>query len=365
MYNQIKLKTMKKLITGFLIAIFYPAFTQITIQSGDMPYNNDTIRISIAYSVDGLDYEATGADYSYDFSNLAVINQRVDTFINSINTPWQYQTVFIPVLIANMAQPLFEFDWIPGYELTDVYRYYKNTNDEFNDVGFAFTFSGIPIPVKYQNPNTIYSFPLNYGDADSSTSSYEIDFLGMAYVSGWKKIVNHADGWGTLKTRYGSFDVLRLKSEVMQYDSIYIDSLNYGFPVKREYTEYKWLGKGEGLPLLQIKDESGILTVHYIDSARQSTFGVEEQYANISGVNLYPNPADDNFNISFELKEPDQIHVDLFGFNGKILYTYPAKRYANGKHTISMSLPATISKVYVIVGIRSKNNAVYQRLMAY
>lgn len=352
---------MKKLFTGLFAVLLIPAFSQITIESSDMPDDNDTIRLSIAYSIDGLDYEATGENYSWDFSKIAVITQRVDTFVNSLNTPWYYQTVFIPVLVANMAQPLFEFDWIPGYELTDVYSYYKLTDDYFKEVGFAFSITGIPIPVKYEDPDNLYSFPINYSDKDSTIASYDLNFLGMAYVEGWKKRVNYADGWGTLKTRFGSFDVLRVKTEITQYDSIYIDSLNFGFPVNRQYILYKWLGNDQGLPLLQVKDEEGILTIQYVDSARQSTFGIEEKYANISAAVVYPNPTDGMFTVDFILDNSTDVMVDLVRLDGELIQSFPGRKYIKGKNSIKINTEKNLSKGIYFIRIYSAEEVITKR----
>jgi hypothetical protein len=72
-----------------------------------------------------------------------------------------------------------------------------------------------------------------------------------------------------LHTPYGSFQTLRLKSEVFEYDSIYLDTLGQGIVLNRNYIEYKWLGTGRGLPLLvATTDEFLGARITYLDSLR-------------------------------------------------------------------------------------------------
>jgi hypothetical protein len=82
--------------------------------------------------------------------------------------------------------------------------------------------------------------------------------------------MNFVDGWGTLKTPFGIFSVIRIKSLISQRDSLYIDSLGTGFPMQRTITEYKWLGKNSGIPILQISEEGFSVTAIYRDSTRMS-----------------------------------------------------------------------------------------------
>ena len=242
--------------TLFVLVLLFAAFcspAQISIQSSDMPQVGDTIRQSSTVELGTINYLEAGAGVNWDFSNLIPFTQKVDTFVSFSSTPWLYQLMFFGS--ANLAQPLLEFDQFPGFEVSDAYNYYNNTNSSYSLAGNAATLNGIPLPNKFNNPDKIYHFPLAYGNADSSYSTYSFDVPGIGYLGGWKNRVNHADGWGTLSTPYGTFDVLRVKSDIVQYDSMYLDSLGFGFPTVREFTEYKWLGSGMGLPLVTVTDD--------------------------------------------------------------------------------------------------------------
>ena len=85
----------------------------------------------------------------------------------------------------------------------------------------------------------------------------------------WNR-TNVVDGWDNLTTLFGTFQTLRVKSTLIEHDSVYIDSLSTGFPINRNITEYKWLGKGQGIPLLQVNEEGTLVTTYYRDFYRMS-----------------------------------------------------------------------------------------------
>ncbi len=255
---------------SFILAISFifaglQAFSQIVITRNDMPFVGDTIRISTTTNIPGFEPDATGPDFTWDFSSLTAQNQSVERYVSINSTPPFYQIIFNST-VANLASPVEMIDFVPGFEISDAYVYYMATNASYVRPGYAATIMGIPVPMKFDQPERIYSFPLQYtSQPDSSTSSYSLGIPGMGYFSIMRKRVNHVDGWGSLTTPLGSFDVLRVKSSIYEYDSLYIDSLQMGFPVIRHYTEYQWLGTGHDVPLLSITEENGMFAARYKD----------------------------------------------------------------------------------------------------
>jgi hypothetical protein len=286
-------------------------FTQIIVNQSDMPSAGDTIRMSNTFETSGINFETTGANQYWDFSVLYPVSQQVEAFYTVQQTPLLYQLVFLTA--ANLAKSFEEFEQIPGFELTDPYEFYRNNSTDFRYVGFAVTMNGIPIPNKYNNPDIIYKFPLTYGNQDSSMATFNLSLPGFGYYGGWKKRVNHVDGWGILKTPFGEFDVLKVRSDIFQYDSIYLDTLGTGIPLYREYFEYKWIGKDFGLPLCTVTDDEFFTTVSYIDSVRTLFTGVSEEIAGLNDFSIYPNPAEDY--ISIEIPDYKGGVFDLLFFD--------------------------------------------------
>jgi len=207
---------------------------------------------------------------------------------------------------------------LPGFEVTDAYGFYNNTSAGFNYTGFGVTLYGIPIPTKYDSPDIIYKFPLNYNNVDSSFAEYQLDIPSVVYSGGWKKRVNMADGWGELTTPFGTFDVIRIKTDIFQYDSIYIDSLGIGIPVYREYTEYKWLGNGFGIPLCEAKVEGFLTTVTYIDSVRNPIVPVDENPLEKS-TTIFPNPSSGMVTVSVFCNNTCKMKIDIYSATGALI----------------------------------------------
>ena len=244
--------------------------------------------------------------------------QSVDTFVSVQQTPWVYQLVFF--LSANLASPGQDFDQLQGFQVTDYFDYYKNSTSEYKSVGFGVTLNGIPIPNKFEEPDIIYRFPLSAGDSDSSYAIHEFDLPGIGYFGGWKKRVNYVDGWGDLTTPYGTFETIRIKSDIIQYDSLYIDSLGFGFPVLRNFTEYTWLANDFGIPLCTVTDDGLLPMIEYIDSVRSLITTTPEIFFKDPFISVSPNPFCQSITINFSLDKDSNVAIRIFNLNGERVY---------------------------------------------
>ncbi|MCD4728995.1 MAG: T9SS type A sorting domain-containing protein [Bacteroidales bacterium] len=329
---------MNKLIVSILFLLIHVIlFSQITIDQTDMPQAGDTIRLSSAIDFGNLNYEETGSNFVWDFSELTFFSQSVDTFVSVQQTPWVYQLVFF--LSANLASPGQDFDQLPGFQVTDYFNYFKNSSSEYKSVGFGVTLNSIPIPNKFDDPDIIYRFPLSTGDVDSSLSNYALDIPGLGYYGGWKKRVNYVDGWGDLTTPYGTFETIRIKSDIIQYDSLYIDSLGFGFPVLRNFTEYKWLAKDFGLPLCTVTDDGLLPMIEYIDSVRALITNVHSSEIINPNLTVSPNPFEHNFSVNIALSKDAHVIISLYNLNGvKVFEIYNRFiRQTTNIHTITFN----------------------------
>jgi len=354
---------MKKffLTVAFAGIFVISAQAQITITRNDMPNIGDTIRTSFTVVQNGINYEQAGADIEWDFSNLLPGFQAIDTFV-SINTlPLVYQLVFNP-LVATIASPVSGFDLIPGINLTDIYQFFRETNNFFGNAGVAFTFEGIPVPLKYDQPDIYFRFPVTYLGTDSSESSFNLALPDIGYLETNRKRVNHVDAWGTVTTPYGTFPTIRVKSNLTTYDSIYIDSLQFGQGLNREFIEYKWLANNMGIPLIQIDEEGPLLTARYIDSVRLLT-GVEHLAFSEPGFRLYPNPANDFVYAEFSLEHSALLKIELYDLSGR-LRSEPINQYFTaGTHTRIIHLGNLKAGVYIVKASTSNRHIIRKLLL--
>lgn len=325
---------MKRIFYTLFLFLPFTANSQITITSSDMPdvsisniNDVDTYRLSVINGPDSIDLTNTGAGWSWDYSFLQPDEQKVDTFVNPLNTDYQYyfnfnNCFFDPEHCASYAQPIApppSFD--ANFQLEDVYYYYKETSSEYTQVGFGAKLNGISISQQYNPVDVIYEFPLNFGNTSTSTSSFNYDFPNNDDYYGRKTTRNNTvDGWGTLTTPFGTFQTLRVRAELLITDTFYSDTFNIGFTLPRptQY-EYKWLAKNEGVPVLQINAQKAgnnevINGFVYRDSVRIDLVNVEKVSQDKSEIVVYPNPAGGKFCVSgLSLRNSELIIYNMLG----------------------------------------------------
>lgn len=317
---------MKNLFAFFFIFLNYyiQLFAQDTIRTQDLPHSGDKFVLSTGIIFSGIQPAETGANYNWDYSNLESNNQRIDTMLNPGATNPALSFFFIDnILNTNRSNHASRGqDYNIGFTgLSDIYNYYYNSAAEYRQPGLGAVINSIPVPVYYIPHDVLYKFPLTYLDEDSVSYSYEVDLtstIGIYYhVS--RKRHNTVDGWGTLETPFGNFNVLRVHSVLIEVDSTFIKQLNIGIKSAPVTThEFKWLGVGSGLPLLQINTTVDITTVTqilYQDSIRLT--GISNALPIISDPLIFPNPASESIVIRYSLHNKSDVKFELVSMEGK------------------------------------------------
>jgi|GEM_PF-710317 hypothetical protein len=265
---------MRSSLTFILLLINLIIQAQPTITSADMTAVGDTLRTRSTIMGLGINYEQTGPNFTWDFSALSSSSANADTFISLSSTPFIYQLAFnLPFdpNKANLASPQEDFTIIPSLPITDIIEFYKSSSSSFAMCGFGGTLAGLPIPVKFNALDVWYKLPLTSSSpADSTDVSFAQGVSGLGYLSLQRKRVNTVDGWGTMITPVGSYSTLRVKSVVQEVDSIYIDSLNFGISIPRNYVEYKWLANNIGIPVMMVSNINLVPTYTWFDSSAVS-----------------------------------------------------------------------------------------------
>jgi hypothetical protein len=305
------------LILIISVLLFNQAGAQITITSADMPSVGDTVRTSIALNPEVFDFSQTGENHFWDYSGLNPINQRVDTFLAVSSTPVAFWPFFITS--ADLANTFNPASILPGLPDEMAYRFLESSDNRYQDLGYGLIFEGTPIPLKYSNADEIYQFPMSFGHSYADDALLELALPNVGYVLLDRSRQNTIDGWGTLTTPYGSFEVLRYKSEVEEYDSLFINGI--GQAIAHNYTEYHWLAQGMDVPLLQVTlDEVLGSFVVYRDSARVISVGLSESQQAHTELQIYPNPARQNSRILVDAKKATLATLSIFDQQGKMVY---------------------------------------------
>lgn len=332
---------------------------QITVTESDMPVPGDSIRQSSGLISDIGMTIAEGPNQTWDYSNLTPISQDVTDFIDIGQMPFTYQAVFNNPLNPDKRAEYGITDSlginIPNLQVSNPFTFYRKNSTEYGIIGFGVTMSGFSIPGAYDNLDLFYEFPLNYGDSSSSNSVSGQTVPGLGYVERKVNRENKVDGWGTLITPYGTFDVLRVKSEVIQRDSIKFDSLA-AFPgITTNRTEIRFLGKGHGLPLMTIEQQFGFTTsVQYIDSVRSLNTSIKKSLA--KDFTMFPNPVNNKLTL---LWEADYDILTIYNISGQEIFNDAV----SGKQRYELNADKILSKGIYVIEMKGRGILSHRKLI--
>jgi hypothetical protein len=331
----------------FFISLFcftvIKSYSQITIIKNDIVKANDTIRVSTASNINDFNYTATDTNYLWDFSALQSSSQRIEEYISVFRTGFTYNLYFADLPFnpnrANVAQATNLA--LPAIiSSSDSYNFFDRNDNEFQQVGIGTTLNGIETAIRFDNNDVIYRFPMVYNNTDTSDSDYDISLAGLAYYRYTQTRINHIDGWGTIITPLDTFDVLRVKTTIIGYDSLFIDTLNFGFNLPRgTEVQYKWLAPGRKIPILQINTRSVfgnnfVISNFYQDKELPADTTSIFEFSDVDELlKLFPNPAAGNFYVQCDCKNVSSVMlVDVLGK----IYTPP---YVISQNLLNINFP--------------------------
>ena len=305
----------KFLFLQFVFAVFVSiAQTPITITSSNMPSSGDTIRYSTA-SAQGINFSLTGPNVFWNYDTLQPVSQDVYRYKASYLTPYAFYFLGLNQYGLKIADTL----GFGTFQFLDVYSFFKKTNASFSAEGTGFKYQGIPLASQYSDNDEIFSFPLNFGDHDSTT--YAVTTALGATVSYAQKgyRINDVDGWGVIKTPFDSVQCLRVVSTAYGADSINFNGFGFSFPnVQRSY---KWLSLTEKIPVLEVSGQlfNGNFTpnqVRYRDNLHIFS-SVHEASVNDNLIQFFPNPTNDAIYVRNNTRAKFQI--GLYNMNGSLV----------------------------------------------
>jgi hypothetical protein len=319
---------MKKILVFLTLFSSYSLIAQVTLTEIDFPNTGDTVRFS-STTISTNDPNTTGQSYTWDYSSLVADSQFVREFTSigfspvqvsfGLFAPTNYQaSYFIP---ENALQLNQLGNFLP-VTLSDARSYQRSLTDSITKVGFSIQVNGLDVAFPSDSIETKYKFPMTYGQ-DFNTVGYTVIDLNPAtnlIIKQHRNVHSVVDGYGQLILPFGTFDVIRLKREIVELDSIYQSFFGapgwFVPPVTTSY-EYEWITQGKKDALLKIvtRDTGGqqqIQSIEYQD-AYIDFAGIQE---NEVLTNIYPNPSIDKLTINCQgIIDGIQIHE----LNGKVV----------------------------------------------
>ncbi len=247
---------MKKTLFALSVLFASQAFAQITITSANMPNTGDTLRFSSAVLEPYVlnEYQRSGPNQVWNFDTLRVIGQSVRSFISPSQTPYSS----VPL---NRIGVLFADTLTLG--ANSVNAVYNFVNSSVSDFSVDYRAASIPIPIPilpilriqdpYSDKDELFQFPLNFNDRDSSTFNFVYTFnnpLANIYYGSIGYRINDVDAWGKVSTPYGTFDALRIVSDMVSLDTI--DALGQTIGIPSHVRQYQWLALEEKIPVMEV-----------------------------------------------------------------------------------------------------------------
>lgn len=287
---------MRKLLLFPAILIGITAPAQVTLTSavhGWLPGDNynytpcDTV---------GINPGPSGTGQTWNFAALNVNGTpATSTYVAPSSTP--YAASFPTSTVANGA--------------SGSYYFYQANAGGISIVGL-----GTPSYIMtYSNTDQLMSFPFAYGNSFSDTHAASYTIASYTGTRGGSTTVN-ADGSGTLVLPSGSYAVLRLKTIQVDNDSLLTTGIN------TTSTVYSWFSATQKFPLMQIQfisqDNGSSTTYTKVVYVNSNVVGMET-HSLLTGMNLFPNPASGDLNVSAMLDQPSTVSIELFDLSGRIV----------------------------------------------
>jgi hypothetical protein len=328
---------------------------QISLQENDFSSAGDTVRISNSVQVD-YDPSQTGEGLTWDYSSLFANSQFLREFTSigfspvqfafGILAPTPYQaTYFIP----ENTIPLDQLNGFLPVELSDARSYLKSSQDSITRVGFSVKVSGVDVAFKSDTIETKYKFPIDYQQQFTTRGYTFIDLNPAAdfKIKQHRSVNSEIDGFGQLILPFGTFQVLRLKREIYEIDSVYQTFFGTGEwfgapPIST--TEYEWLGENAKDVLLKIvvNNQNGvsqIQRIEYQDTYLGLDAGLEDH---TSSVEIFPNPTSDEFTL---ISTKEVLSFRLVDPMGKILIQHKNSQ----SNTIKIDLSSYSTGIYTVI----------------
>jgi hypothetical protein len=339
---------MIKLITSFAtLLLASSSISQISVTSTDFVSDSDTALVSTVVDFQNINYQSAGANQTWDFTNVLVDSQRIDTFSNVGNAGLVYQFVFNnsflnPDYKASYYQKASTNAVPTGgipIAIEDPISFEKISSSKFERVGLGINLNGAPVPIQADTIDVVYQLPMTYQDNWISNSYLFFD-LNPAFDIKFKRHQNRTsevDGYGTVITHYGNFQCIRVKSSLTYIDSLFFDLLGtgngswIGLPSQPEI-QYRWIAKNQKIPVfsIDVANTFGTETITKVEFRDDlDVTSVQENYKTTFSV--YPNPANDFLQLS-QISEFDYIQIS--NISGQLVYNSNA---ASNYHKIDCS----------------------------
>ncbi|MCB0762279.1 MAG: T9SS type A sorting domain-containing protein [Flavobacteriales bacterium] len=292
---------MKKIYLSTVIVLAaHLAYAQPEITIDNMPVVGDYVPIAICG--DASNYEASGANVTWDMSSLSEAQEGFFDFIDPQNTYWGYQ---------------FEDASLCGYSWDSTYTYYSASNGILEGMGLGTIIDELSPPydtVKMWMTDTevVLDLPWNYGDTNSDS------FAGVSEAYGFQQSFTGTndieyDGYGTLILPTGTY------TNAARYHG-FREQLSTGITQSKE--QWIWMSPDYRFWLLLIEtvESTGSVPttiIWYNKNPTPATVSVDEVAE--GSVEFFPNPAQSGEQLYLRSDIADRGVIRVLSLDGKVV----------------------------------------------
>ena len=306
-------------------------FSQPTItHSGNAPQIGDVYYFS--NTDDPIDPGPSGANQSWDFSNINISSTDQATILAPGGTPF--------------AGDFPECNQVFHYDGTGTYIYYDLTQSEMNHYGEGFD-DNTQLVIHFSDPSKEIEYPFAYNNSftDSFLGSYDYEGL-TTHTSGTSTVT--ADAWGSVTTPEDTYNsVLRVKSVRSVTDSVWMADI-FVYTTTTIFTDYSWHTSSSHTPVMSITvidtDMFSDTVAHYTTSSQH----VYNPNDGISALSVQPNPASNFVKVSFNTPENMTVQLAIVDLTGKLIVNREYALNQPGSQEVDLNLDGIRSGLYFI-----------------
>jgi hypothetical protein len=251
-------------------------------------YNGNAPQIGETFYYSGdlgaYDPGPSGANQNWDFSDTPSSFFTSAVAVNPGSTPFA----------DDFPEATIAFDQNGDGE---TYIYSQISPTEMLNVGLGnITGSGgDELVIHYTDAVKLLQYPFSYSDTYTDTYFTSYSLMAEMVTHEWGDITVIADAWGNISTPEGTYNTLRVKSERVYTDSIWVSGVFINTTTHVQ-TDYNWYTSTSHTPVFSISVTEDGTTVSYRTNL---TDAGEQQFRNVQ-VDIFPNPVTDNLTIQSE-----------------------------------------------------------------
>jgi hypothetical protein len=307
-----------------------------------VPQIGDVITMQVV-DASGLEPGPAGANITWDFSTLTNTNLMQANVVDPSTTPYGKD--------FPEADRCFNSN-------NQAFSYAKVETDAFYNIGTAVDTGGIEIIIPFTDYQKTMEYPFTYNSSYTDTDYAEFISFGVT-IKQYGTVTTTGDAYGTLITPEGTFtNVLRVKQERTNIDSTFMGTM-FLTATTTEFLDFSWYAENSRAPLFNHNSSGPDKMAYYTIGST----GTDEELISIEDLQIFPNPATDQVNVSMNVLQSANIEVNIHNQAGQQVMVNDALNFHEGHQSLSIDISTLPRGIYYVSFSNGKKNIKTQKLL--